>query len=361
MKILIIQQKMIGDVLTSSILFEVLRKEHPGAELHYLIYRHTFPVVEHNPYIDKFLLFEEETLKPQNFISFLKEIRKEEYDVVIDVYSKISTAILASYSKADITVSYEKWYTRHLYTHVSRRKETPTTAAGLAIENRLNLTGPLVKNIPAEVKPRIWLTEKEIESATKTLKRAEVSSQHLLIMISVLGSSESKTYPPKYLAKLLDIIVEETNAQLLFNYIPKQLKEAQNIFNLCKPKTQKNIYLEIFGKSLREFMALTSRCDALIGNEGGAVNMAKAMDVPTFAIFSPAINKEDWGIFEDKTTHNSVHLKDYHPEFFLEKSQKDLKKESEELYLLFKPQLIDENLKTFLRNLTKEGEPPSSE
>jgi len=37
MKILVIQIKMIGDVLTSSILFEALRKEFPTAELHYMI------------------------------------------------------------------------------------------------------------------------------------------------------------------------------------------------------------------------------------------------------------------------------------------------------------------------------------
>ena len=37
MKILVIQQKMIGDVLTTSLLFELLREKNPEAELHYLI------------------------------------------------------------------------------------------------------------------------------------------------------------------------------------------------------------------------------------------------------------------------------------------------------------------------------------
>jgi heptosyltransferase-2 len=61
---------------------------------------------------------------------------------------------------------------------------------------------------------------------------------------------------------------------------------------LCKPATQKNVFFEVFGKSLREFMAITSHCDALIGNEGGAVNMAKALDIPTFSIFSPQIKNQ---------------------------------------------------------------------
>ena len=55
MKLLIIQQKMIGDVLTTSILFKALKAEHPDAELHYVINSHTYSVVENNPFIDKVL------------------------------------------------------------------------------------------------------------------------------------------------------------------------------------------------------------------------------------------------------------------------------------------------------------------
>ena len=71
-KILVIQQKMIGDVLTTSILFELLRKKYPDAQLDYLINSHTYPVVENNPFIDSFVFFtkEEETSKKLQFYAF---------------------------------------------------------------------------------------------------------------------------------------------------------------------------------------------------------------------------------------------------------------------------------------------------
>ena len=53
MKVLIIQQKMIGDVLTSSSLFELIKTEYPNAILHYVINLHTKPVILHNPFIDE--------------------------------------------------------------------------------------------------------------------------------------------------------------------------------------------------------------------------------------------------------------------------------------------------------------------
>ena len=114
------------------------------------------------------------------------------------------------------------------------------------------------------------------------------------------------------MAQLLDLIVlEKPTVQLLFNYIPKQLKEAKEIYNLCSTATQDHIYFDLFGKSIHEFLALTSLCHTLIGNEGGAVNMAKALDIPTFIIFNPALNKQNW--FGEEETNNNValHLADY--------------------------------------------------
>ncbi|WP_311196093.1 glycosyltransferase family 9 protein [Antarcticibacterium sp. 1MA-6-2] len=206
------------------------------------------------------------------------------------------------------------------------------------------------------MKPKIYLTEAEIEQAKDTLRNAGISSEKLLLMVSVLGSSTEKTYPHKYLATLLNQIVEETEAQLLFNYIPNQLEDAQQIFRYCKSKTQEHIFLNVFGKSLREFMGLTSQCDALFGNEGGAVNMAKALDVPSFAIFSPAVNKEDWSLFESEE-NVAVHLKDFQPDLFPEESKSTLKKRSAELYLEFTPEFISEKLSTFLKILPKEKKP----
>ncbi len=63
MKILVIQQKMIGDVLASSILCNNLKAIYPEAQVDYLIYPFTKPVVENNPNIDNLILFKDEFRK----------------------------------------------------------------------------------------------------------------------------------------------------------------------------------------------------------------------------------------------------------------------------------------------------------
>lgn len=349
MKILVIQQKMIGDVLTSSILFEALRQQYPTAQLHFLIHRHTAPVVENNPNIDELILFEpDKDEKPLNFLRFLKTIRKQRYDVVIDVYAKISTAIISAYSGAGIRSSYHKWYTHQAYTHTFKNKKNLETNAGFAIENRMQLLKPLRPDFPVEIKPKIYLTSKEIEKAQHRLLADGISFDFPLYMCGILGSSEAKTYPLPLMAVILDFIVEKTKAQLLFNYIPMQVEDAAKLYDLCKPETRKQIFFDIFGSSLRDFMAITSHCDALIGNEGGAVNMAKALNIPTFAIFSPQIKKENWGLYENSTTNVSVHLEDFKPLELKGLSTTDIANNSAYFYELLPPNLIFAKLEPFL-------------
>ena len=349
MKILVIQQKMIGDVLTTSILFEALRQKFPDAELHYVVNQHTIAVVKNNPFIDKLqIMTPEMEASKAVFFSFLKQIKKEKYDTVIDVYSKTSSNLITKFSKAKIKISKHKWYTSTIYTHTIKEEKIPKTNAGLAIENRLKLLEPL--GIQSEIiKPKIYLSDEEIEASKKLLEDSNIDLSKPLFMISVLGSDESKTYPLTHMAKIIDVIVKETNAQILFNYIPNQLTEAKIIYNFCKKATRKHIYFEVFGKSLREFLAITKHCDALIGNEGGAVNMAKALNIPTFTIFSPWILKEAWNMFEDGKTHVSVHLHDIKPELFNGKSLKTIKGEVFSLYETFPPETIIPKLTSYLQ------------
>ena len=349
MRILVIQQKMIGDVLTSSILFKDLRVKYPDATLDYLVNAHTLPVIENNPNIDNFVLFTKtEENSKLALLKFAKTLRQKKYDVVIDVYSKLSSNILTLFSGAAIKISYYKTYSTFVYSHNIKRETKTNNKSSLAIVNRLQLLKPLGIEVN-NIKPKIYLNTTEITNSKQFLKDNGIDFTKPLYMISVLGSGITKTYPFAYMATIIDAIVQQTKGQILFNYIPNQKTEAKTIFNLCKAETQKHIFFNIFGKNLREFLAITTHCNALIGNEGGAINMAKALNIKTFAIFSPWISKDTWSVFEDDKTHVSVHLKDYNPEIYFETTEKAFKKDALALYQKLSPSLYEEKLNVFLQ------------
>ncbi|CAN5213026.1 glycosyltransferase family 9 protein [soil metagenome] len=336
---------MIGDVLTSSILFEALRKKFPAAELHFLIQPHTVAVVENNPFIDRLVLFDPKKYKSTSgLLKFAKKIKKEKYDVVIDVYSKINSAVITILTGAKTRISYQKWYTSYAYTKTFELTKDPLTKAGVAIENRMLLLKGLREDFPLEIKPKIYLAESERSQAWQRLQDSGIDLKKPLFMISILGSSPAKTYPGKYMAKVLDLLVEKGDAQLIFNYNPKQELDARAILDSCGSITIKNVYLDVFGNSLREFLALTSYCDALIGNEGGAVNMAKALNIPTFSIFSPQIQKKVWAVYQDEL-NVAVHIDDF--------SEEDESIRAEGSYERFKPSLFFPLLNSFINKVKK--------
>lgn len=350
MKILVIQQKMIGDVLVSTIICNNLKTKYPNAQIDYLIYPFTRPVVENNPNIDTVILFDDKIRNSKiAFFQFILSIRRSKYDIVIDAYAKLESILITLFSGAKKRIGYKNKGFLNAYTIEVEHHDTPKTSAGLAIERRENLFKELIQSQTIVNNPKLFLTEQEREEATLIfLKNNIIVQSENVIMLSVLGSDKNKTYPIHYLVELINFIAEKSNVVLLFNYIPSQFDEVKAIYNQCSESAKKKINLEIIGNDLRSFMAIMSHCKMIIGNDGGAVNIAKALDKPSFTIFSPWIQKESWSIFEDGKFHKAVHLNDYYPEIISSKTRKELKKEYLIYYEKLTPAILTEDLTTFL-------------
>jgi heptosyltransferase-2 len=77
------------------------------------------------------------------------------------------------------------------------------------------------------------------------------------------------------------------------------------------------------------------KCDVLVANEGGTVHIAKALNKPTFTIFSPYVNKDHWAKFRGRKFHHSVHLLEIKPNLFDEftfEERKKIEKNPDALY-----------------------------
>ncbi len=346
---------MIGDVLTSSILAEVLRKHYPDAELHYLINSHTEPVVCHHPCIDKVIFFTPEMEHSKKvFFRFLQTIKKEKYTIVIDAYNKISSVLITIFSGAKIRIGKQKWYTLPVYTHKLKTRVKNTSGIPLAYENRLAMLEPLGITAPKNITPKIYLTEQEKQKVFQDAADAGVDfTQRHYIMLNILGSSADKTYPLPYLAEMLEgIHTHFPEVSFLMNYIPKQKELADAFLSHCS-KTVKDRISPFYAPSLRDFIVLSSFCKATIGNEGGAIHIANALQIPTFAIFSPWIRKETWGTTGHNPKSKAVHLKDYEPERFKNYSQKEFRDIHKRLYDAFLPGFFQKELFSFVENSLK--------
>ncbi len=298
-------------MLTSSIIAENLKQINPEIEVHFFCYKPAVSVLENNPFIDRIIAFDEKQLKKISVLNqYANQIKHENYDIVLDPYAKLQSRFIVLKSRAKKRISYDKPFFKHIYTDVVEKSITPSIETSCtAIDNRVSLATPLMdKQISLALHPKIYLTEEEIKEGREILENANLDFSRKTLMLGILGSSEEKSWPIDYMIKLISHIQKYYDFNLLFNYIPSQQGTVDKI--LTGLESAQKIYPQVMGRNVREFLKILYHCDALIGNEGGAVNMAKALDVPTFSIYSPHKFPVDWGCFEDGHKHVSVHFQD---------------------------------------------------
>ena len=80
-KILVIRFSSIGDIVLTTPVFRCLKKQLPGAAVHFVTKASYRIVTEHNPYIDKFFYLEDDLQ------ILIKELREEQYDYIIDLHN----------------------------------------------------------------------------------------------------------------------------------------------------------------------------------------------------------------------------------------------------------------------------------
>ena len=107
-KILIIQNKRIGDVLISSVIANNYKAKYPDSIIHLMAYDFTHGVIQNNPNIDKIISINEKELKKiSNLLRIISAVRKEQYDIIFDPYSKLQSRLICKFGDAKQTVGHK--------------------------------------------------------------------------------------------------------------------------------------------------------------------------------------------------------------------------------------------------------------
>jgi heptosyltransferase-2 len=88
MKILVIRFSSMGDIIYTTPVVRCLKKQIPGAEVHFLTKPAFKYIYDNNPYVDKLLL-----LKP-TLSATIDDIKAEKYDHIVDLHNNLRTAII---------------------------------------------------------------------------------------------------------------------------------------------------------------------------------------------------------------------------------------------------------------------------
>lgn len=122
MKILLIKQTSLGDVLHMTPVIRALKKWKPESEIDIVTDKRAFGILKNNPYINKLYVldiykYEKEIFKSplkffstiKEFFSHIKEVRKKKYDIAIDLQGLERSVIFLYLCKAKKKYAKGKW------------------------------------------------------------------------------------------------------------------------------------------------------------------------------------------------------------------------------------------------------------
>lgn len=108
MKILVIQTAFIGDVILATPIIEKLKKKFPNSQIDFLLRKGNEILLQNNPNINETLIWEKKKNKFKNFFKLIFQIRKNNYNYVVNVHRFFSSGILTVFSKAEFKIGFDK-------------------------------------------------------------------------------------------------------------------------------------------------------------------------------------------------------------------------------------------------------------
>ncbi len=275
-KILIIKPQAIGDVLLATPVIENLRHNFPGAQINFLTRSYCAEVLRGNPFLDRVLTFNINSGGGDSSLCLIRNIHKQKYDLIIDLFGNPRTAIIVFNSDAKYRVGYRfKW--RALAYNI---KVKPRGSVVHNIEFNLDSLRALGLEIITD-KPAFYLNTVHAEFADVFFKRNNLSDSPV-IGVNPSGTWPTKVWPQEKFAELGKMLSSENKKILLFWGYGEERTLAERIKN----EIGDSAFL-IPEADVKYMGALAKKCKLFITNDTGPMHIAWVLGVNVAAIFGP--------------------------------------------------------------------------
>ncbi len=280
-KILIIKLRAIGDVLLSTPVIANLRSHFPGSEIHFLVETPGKAILSGNPGLDRIVELPLSLWRNlpfleswKNHIQFLLKLRREKYDIVLDLFGNPRSAWITWFSGARIRAGFA-FRIRKLAYNV---KVPPRPDRVHEVE--FNLDALRALGIPVHVhSPQFKFTDEEHLRMKKWLAGFDGKKR---IGMHVWGGWPSKRWPIGKFALLAQRLGREYDAVSIVVWGPGEKEYGEQV---CRMSGGYAVLTQ--ETSLGELGALFSMCDLVIACDSGPMHLSAAVGTPTLGIFGP--------------------------------------------------------------------------
>jgi len=273
MKILIVRLSSLGDIVLTQAFTSELRRIYPDSEIHYLTKQAFVGIVKLFGTVDKVLVYD------KTLASHIA-IHMQNYDIVYDLHSKLSAALISLFAMPAVIHRYNK-------ARIKRQNIVRTHAkTGIDFTVRLYLSAfrsvegysiPKHLPIPRLNLPTAW-SSSTTENIAKTILIPRLDNK-LSIALFPGAAHQTKMFPLDKLREIIDYAKDRYHFFLLGSEAERPL--CSSLAMSCPESCT-----DLCGKfTLADLIKVIGLIDIVITNDSGPMHLAAALGKPQIAIF----------------------------------------------------------------------------
>ena len=293
MRILLVRLRLIGDVVFTTPVIRALRRQYPDARLSYVVEPSAAPVVHGNPHLDEVILAPRRrgARRLLDDLALARRLRRERFDVVIDLHGGPRAAWLTLASGAPMRIGYEMPWRSWIYTH--RVTRAPDLFPRHSVLNQWDLLAPLgIGECTPEHDP--------VEMSTDTTSTARVALQlgatpvtaeHQLVVVHVSAGNAFRRWPEEsFVSMILALIRADPRRRIVITAGPSDADAVRRIGDEVRRHLPSPEPLVPFtDRDLGELRALIARAAVYIGGDSGPLHVAATTTTPIVAMLGPTL------------------------------------------------------------------------
>ncbi len=290
MKFLLIQTAFIGDVVLATPLVEKLHRFYPGAQIDFLVRKGNERLLLGHPYLQKVLVWDKKTDKYRNLRAVVRQVRRENYDYVINCQRFMASGILTVFSGARQTIGFAKNPLSRFFSSRVAHQFGTTAQPVHEVQRNLQLIAGLTDS--SFERPKLY------PSAEDAAKMATLAGGAPYICIAPTSVWFTKQFPAHKWVALL---------QALPAHIPVFLLGGPDDTAACAAIREQSGRLatvtNLSGQlSLLESAALMHGATMNYVNDSAPLHFASAMNAPVTAIFCSTVPAFGFTPLSDRST-----------------------------------------------------------
>ena len=301
-KILVIKLAAIGDTILIIPMLRTLRNRFPNAEITFMCSPINKSVAEKIPYINHIINCDVHSFfNPIIFFRFIREIRKETYDVLIDAgqWERINS-IIAAFTKNNYSIGFK---TSKQFKHFLNNKVVYHLRNRHELESFLDLLIPLGIIIGDDDKKlEYFLTQKNKEFAENFWADNNLIGKTVICLHPGCGENGKprEWSNENYIALGKRLLEYDSTIKLLITGSYMDVERSKEIEEGITIQGIEKGVINVTGLySLDDVVALIEKCELIVCSNTGMLHIAGCVGTKTMGLHGPT-NPSKWGSYSRK-------------------------------------------------------------